>query len=118
LSIASSTLGRLHSEETILKISNSLRGKSIPELVKQKMSLSRQGKVFSDETKKILSELRMGKDSPFLGKQHSADTRIKMSEALGSKIEVFNKNTLETTIYSSNYKAAEAIGCSESTIRY
>lgn len=41
-----------------------------------------------------------------------------MIEALGSKAEVFNKDTLETIIYSSNYKAAEAIGCSESTVRY
>ena len=41
-----------------------------------------------------------------------------MSEALGSKVEVFNQNTLETTIYFSNYKAVEAIGCSESTICY
>lgn len=118
LSIANSSLGRAVSEETRFKISNSLKGRSITELVKQKMSLSRQGKVFSDETKKILSDLRKGKDSPFLGKQHSVDTRKKMSEAHGSKVEVFNKDTLETIIFPSNYKAAEAIGCSESTIRY
>jgi group I intron endonuclease len=118
LSIASSSLGRPVSEETRLKISNSLKGRSIPELVRQKMSLSRIGKVFSDETKKILSEQRKGKDSPFLGKQHSIETKNKMSEAHGTKVEVLNKDTLETIIYPSYAKAAEAIGCAESTIRY
>jgi len=42
----------------------------------------------------------------------------KMSEGIGSKVEVFNKDTLETKIYPSNIKAAEALACSESTIRY
>ena len=41
-----------------------------------------------------------------------------MSEGIGSKVEVFNKDTLETKIYPSNIKAAEALACSESTIRY
>lgn len=41
-----------------------------------------------------------------------------MSESIGSKVEVFNNETLETNIYSSNIKAAEALACSESTIRY
>jgi hypothetical protein len=41
-----------------------------------------------------------------------------MSESIGSKLEVFYKDTLETKIYPSNIKAAEALSCSESTIRY
>lgn len=41
-----------------------------------------------------------------------------MSEAIGSKVEVFNKDTLETQIYPSNIKAAKALVCSENTIRY
>jgi len=40
-----------------------------------------------------------------------------MSEANGSKIQVINKETNETIIYSSNCKAAEALGCSEKTVR-
>lgn len=40
-----------------------------------------------------------------------------MSEALGDKIEVFNTETKQTIIYNSNYKAAEALNCSEATIR-
>jgi group I intron endonuclease len=51
------------------------------------------------------------------GQNHSAETLLKMSLAKGSNIQVINKETNETIIYSSNYKAAEALGCSKSTIR-
>jgi hypothetical protein len=54
-----------------------------------------------------------GKTSPFLGKQHSEVTKQKMSEAIGSKVEVLNIETNETTIYSSNYRAAKALDCSD-----
>lgn len=118
LRIASSSLGNILSDETKLKISNSLKGRCLSEEVKEKMSISRTGRIFSVETKNKLSELRKGKPSPFLGKTHSEETRKKMSEGIGSKVEVFNKDTLETKIYPSNIKAAEALACSESTIRY
>ena len=118
LSVASSSLGKLHSEETKSKISITLKGRSLSEETKEKMSITRTGKRFSEETKNKLSELRIGKPSPFAGKTHSEETRKKMSEGIGSKVEVFNKDTLETKIYPSNIKAAEALACSESTIRY
>jgi group I intron endonuclease len=118
LSVASSSLGKLHSSGTKSKISNTLKGRSLSEETKVKMSITRTGKIFSDETKNKLSELRRGKPSPFEGKTHSDETRKKMSEGIGSKVEVFNKDTLETKIYPSNIKAAEALACSESTIRY
>jgi len=82
------------------------------------MSDSRTGKIYSDETKKILSDLRTGKISPFLNKSNTEETKQKMSEAICSKVKVFNKETNQTTIYSSNYKVAEYIGCSEFTVRY
>nr|WDW20852.1 hypothetical protein [Valsa mali var. pyri (nom. inval.)] len=83
------------------------------------MSISRTGKNFSDETKQKLSELRIDKPGFFLGKSHSEETRKKkMSESIGSKVEVFYKYTLEAKIYPFNIKAAEALACSESTIRY
>lgn len=118
LSVASSSLGKLHSEETKLKISNTLKGRSLSKEVKEKMSIIRRGKIFSEETKNKLSELRIGKPSPFTGKTHTDETRKRMSESIGSKVEVFNNETLETNIYPSNIKAAEALACSESTIRY
>ena len=40
-----------------------------------------------------------------------------MSSANGSKVQVINNETNETITYFSNYKAAEALGCSESTVR-
>lgn len=79
LPTASSLLGKIQSEETKLKISNSLKGKYVPDLVRQKMSLTRRDKesFFFSENKKKFRELRKGKDSPFLGKQHSLETRKK-----------------------------------------
>jgi hypothetical protein len=72
-----------------------------------------RGKKLSEKTKKILSELIKGKTGSFLGRQHSEETKQKMSEVHGSKVEVLNIETNETTIYSCNYKAAEALVCSE-----
>src|SRR5579871_5079819 len=113
LKIAGSSFGRIHTEETKMKISKILKGKPLSELTKEKMSNIRIGKKFSEKTKKILSELRKGKPSPFLGKLHSENTKKKMSETLGSKVEVFNTETNEITIYLSNYQAAKALGCSD-----
>ncbi len=118
LEIAGSSLGFKHSEETKNTISNSLKGYSASDETKLKMSESRKGKTFSEETKLKISEALKGKVGNFLGKQHTEETKLKMSEAIGSKVQVFNKETNETTIYFSNYKAAKALGCSESTIRY
>jgi group I intron endonuclease len=56
LSVASSSLGKLHSSETKSKISNTLKGRSLSEETKVKMSITRTGKIFSDETKNKLSE--------------------------------------------------------------
>nr|YP_009072328.1 GIY-YIG endonuclease [Sclerotinia borealis]AHX82992.1 GIY-YIG endonuclease [Sclerotinia borealis] len=118
LHTASSSLGRLTSEETKQKISESLKGRSLSVEIKEKMSASQKGKIFSEETRRKLSELRLGKDSPFLGKQHSEETKLKMSVAIGDKIKVFNTESQETIIYNSNFKAAEALNCSDWTIRY
>lgn len=41
LSVASSSLGMLHSEETKFKISNTLKGRSLSDETKEKMSLVR-----------------------------------------------------------------------------
>jgi group I intron endonuclease len=118
LRIAGSSMGVLPSEETKMKISKALKGRSHLEVTKQKMRESRIGKKHSEKTKKILSELNKGKTGSFKGQKHSEETKQKMSVSIGSKIEVLNVGTNETTEYSSNYKAAEALGCSESTIRY
>lgn len=118
LQMAGSSLGRVTSEQTKLKISESLSGRSLSEEVKQKMSLSQKGRTCSEETNQLFREQRLGKDSLFLGKKHTEETQLKMSEALGDKIEVFNTETKQTMIYNSNYKAAEALNCSEATIRY
>jgi hypothetical protein len=77
LTTAGSSFGKLLSEETKMKIRNSLKGRSLLE-----------------------------------------ETKQKMSEVIGFKVEVLDKETNETTIYHSNYKAAKALNCSEATVRY
>lgn len=118
LLVAGSSLGVIPSEETKMKISKALKGRSLLEETKEKMSEVRKGKKLSEKTKKLLSELNKGKTSPFKGRNHSEDTKQKMSIALGSKVEVLNVDTNETTLYPSNSKAAIVLGCSEFTIRY
>lgn len=77
----------------------------------------RFGITHTEETKALISEAMSGENNSIYGKNHSAETLLKISEANGSKIQVINKETDETIIYSSNCKAAEALGCSETTIR-
>jgi group I intron endonuclease len=60
---------------------------------------------------------RTGENHPMFGKAHSEETKAKISAANGSKVQVINKETDETIIYPSNYKAAEALSTSETTIR-
>jgi hypothetical protein len=46
------------------------------------------------------------------------ETKQKMSEAIGYKVEVLDKETNVTTNCHSNYKAANTLNCSEATVRY
>ncbi|MEI7942978.1 MAG: NUMOD3 domain-containing DNA-binding protein [Candidatus Riflemargulisbacteria bacterium] len=97
--IAGSCLGRKHSEETKIKISNSHKGipgkphtedtkerisaKKLGVLksdeTKAKMSNAQRGKVISEETRKKISELKKGNKN-MLGKTHSDETKKKWSE--------------------------------------
>lgn len=52
------------------------------------------------------------------GRSLLEETKQKMSESIGYKVEVLDKETNETTIYYSNYKAAKALNCNEATVRY
>lgn len=85
-------IGKVISQETKDKISNSLKGKNNPFYGKKhsketllKISLSssaRKGKYkTSDKTKQILSELHSGNKNPFFGKKHSEETKFKMKQA-------------------------------------
>jgi group I intron endonuclease len=114
LKLAGSLLGYKHTEETIALMSLAKSGENNPR--------GMLGKSHSPETLALMSKVqssidRIGSNHPMYGKNHSTETLLKMSEAIGSKIQVINKETNETIIYFSNCKAAEALCCSEKTIR-
>jgi group I intron endonuclease len=85
------------------------------------MNASHKGKTLSEETKALMSEKKKGENHPLFGKTRSESTKSKISVAMlsGQKgcVEVMDKETGKTTIYSSNCQAARAIECSEFTVR-
>lgn len=124
LKIAGSSLGYKHLEEDLLKISLIRSETTHTEETKDKISTAMTGenhplygKTHNSETRAKISIARKGENHPMFGKNHSAETLLKMSLAKASNVKVINNETNETTVYSSNYKAAEALDCSETTIR-
>ena len=63
------TEGKVTSEETRRKISESMKGRESP----------MKGKSHSEETRRKMSESNKGMESPMKGKSHSDETRKKMS---------------------------------------
>ena len=82
LRIAGNPSGNKHSEESIIKISEAMKGKFKGE--KNPMF----GKSHSEETKALMSEARSGENHPMFGKTHSDEARIKMSK----KVFVYDNN--------------------------
>ena len=70
-------------EESRRKLSESLKGRTLSEETKEKMSKAHQN--ISDETRKKLSEARKGEKNPLFGKHLSDETRRKISEAMRRK---------------------------------
>lgn len=75
-----------HSEESKEKISNAKKGLHFSEKTKTKMSNSHKGQHHSEKTKEKISKASSGennamygKQSPFYGREHSEESKIKMS---------------------------------------
>jgi group I intron endonuclease len=120
LKTAGSTLGYKHSEEALAK----MRRHCSSEEIKAKMSAARKGqnnpfcgKTHSEETKAKMREAKKGQKSLFFGKTPSEETKAKISAANGQAVKVLDKETNETTSYSSGIQVAKALGCDEKTIR-
>ena len=69
------------SEETRKKMSESKKGHTVNEDTRKKMSEAHKGHTVNKETRKKMSESRKGENHPMYGKKHSEETRKKMSEA-------------------------------------
>lgn len=89
--------GKKHSNETIFKISEKRKGKSLTDETKHKMSLKLKGKFIgeknpmfgksmSDETKRKISESLKGRIGYWSGKKHSKETKEKIGKSgIGKK---------------------------------
>lgn len=85
--------GRIVSEETRLKISESKRGISLTEETKQKISKTKTGKLLSEETKNKMSESRKGEKNHNFGKTLSEETKKKLSEARNNQAPPMKNKT-------------------------
>jgi hypothetical protein len=82
-------LGKKHSDETKIKLSEKALGRKHSDETKQKMSETRKGhrpwnKGFNhtDESKRKISNATKGINNPFYGKHHSENTKLKISESM------------------------------------
>lgn len=77
-----------HTEQSKIKISESLKGHPVSDETKEKIRRANIGKRHSEETKQKLSEINSGEKSQFYGKHpwifglhHSEETKRKISES-------------------------------------
>jgi len=83
---SNSMLGRQHTAETRVKMSEAMTGKHPSEEARRKMSEAHRGKHFSPETRAKMSaawtpDHRQAQSEAHMGKHHSDETRAKISEA-------------------------------------
>lgn len=113
-STAGSRLGRIHSEDSRVKMSISAQGRKHTEETKKLISLATKGinnpnfgKRHSEETKALISLARLGKS------QLSESIKAKMSEKSGIAVKVIDLKTNEISVYTSITKAAKAMGVTQ-----
>jgi group I intron endonuclease len=111
-------LGRNHSDETIRKISDSIKGTKRSDETKKIMSRifkeyykNNPKNQVTEETRKKMSDAKIGKDNAMFGKNHSDETRNKIlsSQPNSIKLEVFDKENNKTTTYVSIRAASKAL---------
>lgn len=104
-----SFLGKTHSTETKMRMSEAHSGENNPMF----------DKAHSEETKTLMSEARSGENHPMFGLSHSDITKSRMSAAKGgSTIYVYSKDK-SSLVYSfpSARKAAKILDSNHNTIK-
>jgi group I intron endonuclease len=122
LKVAGSLLGFKHAEETIAAMRQVKLGLKFSELTKAKMRGPR-GSITGDKnpmfgkTHTEESKAKIGAYS--LGRKHSMDvkTKIRVNSPLSMCVKVTDKQTNETTEYTSMRQTAESLNTSLGTIR-
>lgn len=74
--------GYVHSKESLLKLSNALKGRTLSQEHKDNISKTQTGKAKSSEHRKSISRARIGKEGYNKGKKMSEEQRKKVSEGL------------------------------------
>lgn len=72
--------GVIHSEESRIKLSESLSGRTLSREHRENLSNSHMGNKHSEETKRKMSEARKGVTGWWKGKNLSEETKLKMSK--------------------------------------
>lgn len=100
------SLGVIKSEETLIKISKSLKGRIVSDETREKIRIANTGKKHTDETKE---KLRIGStgNKNNLGKNHSEDTKQKISNSKKGNI-AWNKGMKDC--YSEEVKIKMGLG--------
>jgi group I intron endonuclease len=97
--IAGSSLGKTHSAETKIKISEALKGKK-----------------HTEETKEKMSESKSGQNNPNFGKARSIETKAKMSATRGISIFAYSENGLLINKFPSAREAGKYFNTHSKTI--
>jgi group I intron endonuclease len=117
---AGSSLGYIHTEESIAKMSNKIFSTE----ARVKMSLAKLGKnhprfglAHSEETKVLMSLALSGQNHPMHGKNHSNESKNKISISNGTPIFVYqNEGLIYINSFPSAIKAGEHFNVSYHTI--
>jgi len=134
--IGDASRGKPRTDETKRKISKAHKGKKLSEETKRNISIARKGvkhKPMSDEARKHLSELRKGKPKSeshkrkiseslkgeknnMFGKNHSKESRLKMSMNGGKQVIQLDKDGVVIREWKSVITASNELGISKSGI--
>jgi len=91
--------GKKHSNQTLAKLSEAKKRKSIKEEIRAKISATKKGIILKEETRTKMAAAKSGKNHPMFGKKHTIVTVAKISAA-----RLGYKHTLETKMKMSQSK--------------
>jgi group I intron endonuclease len=108
----------LKPEYNILKIPVSSLGRIVSDETKAKLSAAMYGRKHTEETRAKLIAMNKGKNHPMFGKNHSDESKKKITDAMPNKIqiEVTDLDLNTQTIYHSIREAARALNIDHKTI--
>ena len=114
--------GKHHTDATRQNISQAMKGRTLSDEHRKKLSQARKGKnnpnygkhfTLSEEHKKKISQAHKGENNSFYGKHHTEETRQKLSQAKNYKkipIVAIQKDTGKIKIFESQMECSRVLG--------